>query len=367
MRYKLCFGDQINALFNITVPYVWISLDVEIDKKQLEKSVNEALHFHPTFKTKIVKCKGLFYLEENDLPVMIRDFNWNERYKFSLEGNNNYPWVIVCSGNDLIFTGSHAISDGGGINLFLQTVLRIYYELSGEKFVGDFGKLLEDKIEDTIIDPYKKYAVDGAQNPFPINRKVKKKKVNHIPNDMYVTDLADVKIHQFIFDEKDIQLFSKASETSSFAIISVILAKSLARCANFNDGYVKVGVAVNRRAKTKSLSDRNFSYTPFLNYDVALCDNKDIDMIATGFRSQLDIEMDYDNVIYKISEVNKQTEFITKHPIILKLIDLFVKNRLYNNEAKIIYTHIIRPGFDEEILKHIRMFQPIPSKRLAKA
>ncbi len=152
----------------------------------LRDAVQNVTNRNPTFKTKLMKGKFWYYLEENNLPVKV--FREEPYYLKSIDykRNNNFLFQVLYQENRITINFFHALTDGtGGFNFFSQILLEYFklmnYDIDSEGLIssvdtpfffeeGDDSFLFYDKKVDNkpqkLAKPYKingtSFSYDGC-------------------------------------------------------------------------------------------------------------------------------------------------------------------------------------------------------------
>lgn len=341
--YRLSFDGQVNASLNNMFPYYIFEMKETVDAGKLQKAVVDSLKYHPTFKTRIIKKNFKYYLEENDRLPIVKEAAWDEPVDYGADDTNEYPWIITCSENKIVFTCAHAICDGMGAMHFLRDVLNCYFGL----------KVEELEAEKTIEDSFAINANKKAKAPF--ERKKPDLPVE-MPLSMFETENSKVEYYRFVFQKEDIKEIAENTETSNFAMLSGMAAKALSRVLNAETGNIKVMVITDLRRQYNSVTDRGFVLTPELVYNIQKLKNKDVFLTATALRSQLDLFLDKDNVDFEVAKAQKNNDLLNICPFILRIAKQVFYNMLYSPRASIVYTHLVHMGLSPEIEEKIADF-----------
>lgn len=352
-KYRLSFDGQINAAINNEFPYLVFEMKCAVDMDVLENAVNKAVAYHPIFKMKLKKEKGLYYLVPNPSSVKIAISNWEKDITYGTREYNGYPWLIAAGGNRIIFTCAHCLCDGMGAISFLKTVITIYLMDKGLISKKEKIDISEDSIQKTLEDSFEKNARAGIKAPYHVK---KAKKASRVPKTVFEQDSEKAEKYRFIIPKNEIKRLADQTETTTFAVISSVLAKALAKALKMEAGNITMILPVNMREMYDSSTDRGFAYAANLNYDIAKCMDQPLFLSSTAFRSQLDAMVDKDYFDYILAENKKQTDMLIKHPIILNIAKLAFYGMLYSPKASIIYTHLTKLGLDADIESQIEDF-----------
>lgn len=349
-KYRLSFDGQVNAAINNECPYTVFEMKHEIDARVFEGAVNKAMEYHPVFKMKIKKEKGLYYLIPGNAPAKLAQSDWKTDITYGTPEYNGYPWLIAVGGKRIVFVCAHCLCDGMGVLSFLKTVITIYLIEKGLISKEKEPRLMEEDILKTLEDSFEKHAKADAKPPYNVR---KSKKASPVPKRSFEKEKEKTALYRVKIPKEEIKRLIEQTETTTFSVISSILAKALAKALKKSDGNITIILPVNMRGMYDSMTDRGFAYSAKLNYDIAKCLDKPLYFSSTAFRSQLDMIIDKDYFDYILSENKKQTELILKHPILLNLAKSAFYGMLYSPKASIVYTHLTKLGLDADIEAHI--------------
>lgn len=334
--YRLSFDGQVNASLNNLFPYYIFEMKEAVDADKLQKAVISALNYHPSFKTRLIKRRFKYYLEENEKLPIVKESAWDEPINYGQEDTNEYPWIITCSENKIVFTCAHMLCDGMGAMHLLKDVLNCYFGF----------KVAEVDLDKTIEDSFAVNADKKAKAPF-----IRKKQdpPAAIPLSMFETEDAECELFRFVIPKASIKELSESTDTSTFAMLSGMAAKALSRVLNIDSGNINIMIATDLRRQYKSITDRGFVLTPELTYNVQKLKKKDMYLTATALRSQLDLFMDKDNLDYEILKAQRNNNLLNICPFILNIAKKVFYNMLYAPSANIVYTHLVYMGLTPEL------------------
>ena len=349
-KYRLSFDGQVNAAIKNECPYTVFEMKHDVDAEAFERAVSKATEYHPVFKTKLKKEKGLYYLVPNRAPAKIAVSDLKTDITYGTAEYNDYPWLITVSGKRIILTCVHCLCDGMGVLSFLKTVITLY--LADKGLISRDSRIepSERDILRTLEDSFEAYAKSDVKAPYHVR---KPKKASPISKRTFEKDKERTALYRIKIHKDEIKKLAEQTETTTFSVISSILAKALAKALKKENGNITVLLPVNMRAMYGSVTDRGFAYSAKLNYDIEKCIHKPLYFSSTAFRSQLDAIIDKDYFDYILSENKKQTEMLYKHPIILNLAKGAFYGMLYSPKASIVYTHLTRLGLEADVESHI--------------
>ena len=349
-KYRLSFDGQVNAAINNECPYTVFEMKHDIDTKVFESAVNKAVEYHPVFKMKLKKEKGLYYLIPNSAPAKVAVSDLKTDITYGTPEYNGYPWLITVGGKRIVFACAHCLCDGMGVLSFLKTVITIYLTDKGLVSKDKRLDIPKEDISRTLEDSFEKNSKSGVKPPYNVR---KAKKASSVSKKIFEKDKEKVALHRIKIHKDELKKLTKQTETTTFSVISSILAKSLAKALKKKDGNITILLPVNMRGMYDSVTDRGFAYSAKLNYDIAKCIDRPLYLSSTAFRSQLDVIIDKDYFDYILSQNKKQTDMLYKHPILLNLAKSAFYAMLYSPKASIVYTHLTKLGLDADIEAHI--------------
>lgn len=354
LKIRLSFDGQVNAALNNEFPCYIFEMNDYIDVVSLREAVCFAIEEHPIFHTKLIKEKKVFYLIYNELKPRVENSLWDKKIKYGTKEWNYYPWIISVKDKKFLFTCAHAICDGTGAVEFLKTVLTRYLVIKGliSDKILDKQKKSEEDIESAIENSFDKNAGENVLSPY----KRSEKKPCPIKKSSFYKGAMNKGIWQFKISQKEIQKLANGTETSTFAVIATILAQSLQNTCAIETGNIQIMLPVNLRRMYGSKTDMGFVHTASLNYNCEKCSGKSLELITTGFRSQLDLIIDKEYMDYVLFEDKKTTQLFLKHPIMMAFAKMAFYNMLYSPKASIVYTHLTSLGIDDELKPYIKDF-----------
>ena len=352
ITYELSFSDQMMAAFDTGLPIFTFRLKEEINLDALKEAVDEALLKHPLYRSRLVFEDGLYKYVHNELDPIISLAKWEDSLEYGTEKNNFYPWIIMAEEDMLHFTAAHSLSDGGGASRFLKSVLVSYLKKMGRVFSPDIDITIEDAQRTTELSGHKLIDFDNKAILAP-----KEKEALDMPLDMYENDINKVSAYNISIKESDIKKLSRESETTTFAALAAILAISYDKMIGLDEGIIKVEVPFDQRGFWNSITDHNFVFMTKLYYNIAKLRGKDLNLVQTAFRSQLDIYMDSTNQINKFNQDYNMRKMLKENPALLCQMAKSVKDRMFAPKASVILTHLGDLKYPKELLSEILDFR----------
>ena len=344
-RYEMTGKENMYASVNLAGGHLLFDLYETIDESIMLAAVKEAIPYHPLFGTRFIFENGIYYFEENPEPPVI--FNSDNAPKlYGTEENNHYPWIIVIQDKRMLFYATHALTDGSGMFSFCKTVLHAYFQLKGVAFADNVTDFPTGSPEQTMENGFLRYADPECEALC----KPRLSQPVDVEPDWF--ELKDQRPWRLEIPLNEIRRFAKESETSVFSVIACILARTMADAFNIQSGNIYVRVPVNLRGIFPSATDRNFVQGFSLCYIPERMNKMPDAKVETIFRSQLDLRTDKSNLMQFINEDIELTKRIKAGPEeFRKILEI---EKLYKPAAEIVYTHITKPGFSEELMDKIR-------------
>lgn len=350
-RYELTARAQKHAFLGLELPYFVFEIKEKVRPDILCEAARSAVSMHPLFGTSLVKDQ-FFYLEEDPC------WEQHPEGRVIAGGRGKTLWELSCTNNIIIYSGLHALTDGMGVMQFVTTVLHQYFSLCGVQFSKDADSDLPSTPSDTTVHPWTLcpdspdsfVGVPKFPSPSPIA-------------DVYFSPEAKHYLHLIEIPETEIRHFATQSETSVFSIIACLLARTVQDTFQIGDGCISVRVPVDYRKAFKTNTDSNFSQGFSLCYRPKKMAHMPDELVETVFRSQLDLFTDRDNMIQTIHKDFRRMQDLKEGRVDF---DSYYQHAegADGPTAMILYTHLTRPGFSEELSSLINRFVLISNTKV---
>ncbi len=120
-------------------------LNKSVEPTVLQHAVRNVLSTNPTFKTKLMRGKFWYYLEENNAELKVFQENGNYLKSIDFKRNNGYLFEVLYSEFRITINFFHALTDGtGGFNFFSQILLEYFnimnYDIDSEGLIRSVDK-----------------------------------------------------------------------------------------------------------------------------------------------------------------------------------------------------------------------------------
>lgn len=143
-----------------------------VEPTVLQHAARNVVNSNPTFKTKLMRGKFWYYLEENNAELKVFQEGGYYLKTIDYKRNNGYLFEVLYSDYKITVNFFHVLTDGtGGFNFFSQILLEYFkimnYQIDSEGLIrsvdkpfffeeGDDSFLLYDKKTPTSVDKEKK-------------------------------------------------------------------------------------------------------------------------------------------------------------------------------------------------------------------
>ena len=143
-----------------------INLTVEIDPQILEKALKDILPRFPSMCVKIRRGVFWYYFEHNDkTPVIMEDDLAHQCMPVRYSDSNDFLFKILYFKNRLTIESFHALTDGYGCEIFINTLAAQYLRLLGHNIStgGSVFDITEKPKAEELEDSFIKNATKGAK------------------------------------------------------------------------------------------------------------------------------------------------------------------------------------------------------------
>ena len=295
-------------------------LNEEVDAYLLQDAVTKILNKFPTFRTKLMRGKFWYYLEQNELPVKV--FKEEPYYlkHIDYKKNNGYLFEVLYIGNKITVKFFHALTDGtGGLNFFKALLVEYFAETGETVDLEDLIKPLDApsslfETEDSFLTYHNNSTSKSEKIPRPFH-------IDATPFSYDGCGLITAKV-----DLDGVKQLAKKYDCT----VTVYLASLYMKCVF--DAYLKVRpsrnklitvlIPCNLRKKYGGETQRNFTMFARFSHDYAdgeLSMEELTKLCATQMKEDLDL-----NKLDKIIDDNVSTE----KNFFIKLAPLFLKNAI---------------------------------------
>lgn len=211
-----------------------IVLREEIHPSRLQAAVDRAVEICPYAAFEMEKRNGIVYFKNNGFPVLVHPLGTLE--EFGTEENNFHYVAIFYEASKIIFHVSHVLTDGFGMNCFVQAVLDFYF---GKEKTLYQGASQTDFIADLM----------SQDLPLPEGYIPKSYRAeNHFaPPEIISSDLKATYDYAIEMPLQKFKAFCNQYNISAQIFVSLLLAKAIQKAHPNNKKTISVRGPVNTR------------------------------------------------------------------------------------------------------------------------
>ena len=247
-----------------------INLTVDIDPVILEKALNDILPRFPSMCVKIKRGVFWYYFEYNDkTPVIAEDDLKHQCVPIRYTESNDFLFKIFYLKNRLTIEAFHALTDGYGCEIFLNTLAAQYLRLKGHKIStgGSVFDITEKPKKSELEDSFLKNATKGAK----AGRS--KPNVYHRKGEKLPAFCSHVTVGYMPVDKiKELCKKYNATITEFFTAVLVEIYIEFQKREEKKQKEISIQVPVNSRNQFESETLRNFSVCYSVRIDPNLGD-----------------------------------------------------------------------------------------------
>lgn len=247
-----------------------INLTVEIDPVILEKALKDILPRFPSMCVKIKRGVFWYYFEHNDkTPVIIEDDLRHQCVPVRYSESNSFLFKILYTKNRLTIESFHALTDGYGCEIFLNTLAAQYLRLLGHNISvgGSVFDITETPKESELEDSFIKNATKGAK------ASRSKPNIYHKKGEKLPAFCSHVTIGYMPIDKiKELCKKHGVTITEFFTAILVEIYIDFQKREEKKQKEISIQVPVNARNQFNSETLRNFSLCYSVRFDPTLGD-----------------------------------------------------------------------------------------------
>lgn len=329
-------------------------LNNQIDSETMQKSLDEVMHRFPIFQCKLKKGFFWYFFEKLNHKPYINIGDRKVCAPFELLSNEHLFRICVNS-NRIAIEIFHSVTDGCGAIVFFNTLLKNYFENSGNSIktktntldINDSATIKE--LEDSYLEfaDFKTYAK-------PMGGKASKISGTKMANKNTGLNMLEMKHHQ-------LKMAASKYNCTVTEFLNAVLLQSASQCQMRKaiKKPVVVEVPMNLRNFFPSNSLRNFTYITHIKFDqrkepstleyltnkvkLAMKNSKDRNWILSNINSNVKIQ---------------KSSFLCAIPLNLKNIILKIVAKLFG-ERSISYSFsaLGKIQAPEEFTKHINRYE----------
>lgn len=287
-------------------------LNEEVDKKVLQKAVDETMPRFPSFNVGLKKGVFWNYFEELPKAPIVEEEQKFPCTQFNISRSKYHLVRVIYYKNRVSVEVFHAICDGRSALKFFNSLLRHYFELLGKKLTGYDGCLdTKDRpAPEELQDSFFENATDEKGSK---HKEQKAFKISGTPEEYGVVNST-----MGIMSVSQIKEIAKKYNTGLFQFLASVLGLSIWRKNKHAKRPIKLSIPIDLRSFFPSKSLRNFS--GYVNVVIPPAKDYTLEQIIEIVKAEFS----------RISKENMQG-FINgnigfqKNPLI-KIVPLFIKN-----------------------------------------
>ena len=247
-----------------------INLTVEVNPQILEKALKDILPRFPSMCVKIKRGVFWYYFEHNDkTPIIIEDDLRHQCVPVRYSESNGFLFKILYTKNRLTIESFHALTDGYGCEIFLNTLAAQYLRLLGHNISvgGSVFDITEVPKESEFEDSFIKNATKGAK------ASRSKPDVYHKKGEKLPAFCSHVTIGYMPINKiKELCKKHGVTITEFFTAILVEIYIDFQKREEKKQKQISIQVPVNARNQFNSETLRNFSLCYSVRFDPTLGD-----------------------------------------------------------------------------------------------
>lgn len=320
MIYELTFKDKImrgligsRAEIN---PRQVVKLKEKIDPEKLKQAVKGAIEYCPLLGC-TMRYNKRYYLETIDAPMPVYELSEKDEPLTIGKDTNGYRFYVGYKENTFFISFCHAVTDGGGITLFYQALLHLYFGMPVPSYINpeDANLAMEDFLDENAEGFVKRKQPKGFRR-------------GAIPYNKDRQDVSDA----FVISAPTASILaaSKKANASPATIIAPIFCRALR--AHMNPGTknrnVSMIMPIDARRSLNCNTQHNGVADARLTY-IDKMDRMDLDTVSTVYRGMLDLAAQPESVMETINKLKKQ------YGSLLDLPKCFLSDAVYRTAGNI--------------------------------
>lgn len=206
--------------------------------------------------------------------------------------DGGFPWRLYCRQNQLWFCLHHGLFDGHAVFDVLKTLFYYYAQEQGRTVSAEGVCTLADspaRLAAEAEDPVPKCRTEAPPLPQKAPLPAGKLRADAL------LPAGQGRFCRVFVDKATFMHCVKQLETSPFALMSVLLARSLREQFDTAEPVVNIGVIADLRAVYGQPSMHNFTAMNVISYDCAAMDCRPLELCCQAFRSILDVMLQPEN------------------------------------------------------------------------
>ena len=296
-RYSSFFALKDETIKKISMsPATEIILKENVNPLRLQNAVDFALKVCPYAAFDISKKGDTVYFHQNNLPLVVSKAG--KIKEFGSESNNFHYVAVEYEKDTIIFTISHILTDGFGMNNFIQAVLSFY-----------FGKKISYQDEKPFD-----FAADLMSRELPLPKGYEPKNYGttnqFILPEKNLTDSSDNMESYIEISAEKFYNFCQQHKISGQIAVSILLAETIQNAHPNNVDIINIRGPVNTRIPLYTPNTFQNSSIPhiFLNIDPKFLNDEISEEFLDKIKEDFADQYTYENLA---AFTNKVREFFT--------------------------------------------------------
>lgn len=361
--YPLDVGEQLMCDYIssgiITLPTSVLELNAPVCREALQFAAEQLCRHHPYLATRL-RHDGLnYYLEENHLPILIREATLDTPLCFGDETNNFYQWMVTYSGNCIYVDNSHFIMDGSAVHFELAELLEHYVRyLSGDRTEHPLAS--PEQIADECALPTD-IAYDPEAKPFYTPKVIQSTPFKPgVFKEGPVTECVLISLSL-----EQIKQRARKAESSPFSVILPLLFKAclpLLEQEEDGDRTVCAMIPVSNRPLFNTNTFHNFVETETLYYYHNRMKDMPYETAATIYRGRLDLLTQRGDISTRYIQWRNLRSMVN-NPETRKVISSAI-NQCVHNPNQITYTHMSREMISDAVRPYLKQCYMVTTSQL---
>ncbi len=322
-------------IFRLTV-----ILKKNIDKKLLEKAVNQTLEEYPFYRVKLKTGFFWNYFGNNSKKPIID----NEKDNININNNNEYLFKVSYNKNRITLEIHHVLTDGiGAVNL-LKSIVHNYINLK-YKYKSNNIKIYNYPNCDHYINN-----VDKSLKIYKSNKKA-----------FIIKDKSNLSINKTFHYTLNLEKFKNICKKMNVSITEYITSiymyaiyRSLYNINSNKDIIVTIPINLRKHYNIQSLS--NFFVCTDVSGNVIKNENLQFEDILSIVHSEFKEKLSINNIKnYLTRDVKLGTNFFIKlTPLFIKKLFIKYTKKFFSNNSTTTLSNIGKIEFDNQYKRHIK-------------
>jgi len=339
-------------------------LNEPVDREILQKALNIAFDNFPLYKSVVRKGAFWYYLESSNMRPQVEIESNPVCYPLYIGHKTNLLFRVFYFNNRINFEVFHALTDGAGAFLFMQSLVHHYMLLKHNEFANIISTY--DYPVMNMDDSFKKYFVGG--NLFNRDRNyLDKVSAYHIRGTRVAENRLKL-IEGSMSVKAVLELAHDYNTTLTIFIASLLIYsiyKDMPACKKNHP--VMLSVPINLRKYFESETERNFFCTMSVGYDFSK-NSDNLEAIIEGISESFERDLTEEHLHSQLNQLIslEQNPLIRIIPLPLKNMFIRIGDKLNDRQITSSISNLGQVSMPEEYASIIRQFSICTSTRRPK-